>query len=59
MRKIIPYIASNFQNDRIWLRRTKMVDRRYQVMVAVDDSSSMQENNCRQVSVNSGLQEWY
>ncbi len=51
MRKIIPFIASSFQNDRIWLRRTKVVDRRYQVMVAVDDSSSMEENNCRQVSM--------
>ncbi len=51
MRRIIPFIASNYQNDRIWLRRTKLVDRRYQVMVTVDDSSSMQENNCRQVSV--------
>ena len=24
MRKIIPYIASQFQKDRIWLRRTKV-----------------------------------
>ncbi len=51
MRKLISFIASNYQNDRIWLRRTKKIDRRYQVMVAVDDSSSMKENNCRQVSV--------
>ena len=25
MRKIIPYIASQFQKDRIWLRRTKVI----------------------------------
>ncbi|XP_064402600.1 midasin-like isoform X2 [Halichondria panicea] len=53
MRRIIPFIASNYQNDRIWLRRTKLVDRRYQVMVTVDDSSSMQENNCRQMAYES------
>ena len=27
MRKIIPYIASQFQKDRIWLRRTKVLSR--------------------------------
>ena len=49
MRRIIPYIASNFQNDRIWLRRTKPSQREYQVLVAVDDSSSMHENQCKEV----------
>lgn len=49
MRRIIPYIASNFQNDRIWLRRTKPNKREYQVLVAVDDSSSMHENQCKEV----------
>ena len=49
MRRIIPYIASNFQNDRIWLRRSKPSKRVYQILIAVDDSSSMSENNCNQV----------
>lgn len=49
MRRIIPYIASNFQNDRIWLRRAKPSKREYQILIAVDDSSSMTENNCNQV----------
>ena len=49
MRRIIPYIASNFQNDRIWLRRTKPSQRIYQILIAVDDSSSMHDNNCKQV----------
>ena len=51
MRRIIPYIASYFQNDRIWLRRTKPYKRDYQVLVAVDDSASMNENECSQVGI--------
>jgi midasin (ATPase involved in ribosome maturation) len=39
MRKIIPFIASNYRKDKIWLRRTKPSKRDYFVMVAVDDSS--------------------
>ena len=50
MRRIIPYIASNFQNDRIWLRRSKPSRRDYQILLAVDDSSSMRENNSHLVS---------
>ena len=49
MRRIISYIASNFQNDRIWLRRSKPSKRVYQILIAVDDSSSMSENDCDQV----------
>lgn len=51
LRRIIPYIASNYQSDRIWLRRVKPSKREYQILVAVDDSSSMKENGCDQVSV--------
>ncbi|CAG8439572.1 5372_t:CDS:1 [Funneliformis mosseae] len=43
MKKIIPYIASDFKKDKIWLRRTKPSKRQYQVMIAVDDSKSMCE----------------
>ena len=49
MRKVIPYIASQFRKDKIWLRRTKPSKRQYQVMVAVDDSSSMADNHSKQV----------
>jgi midasin len=31
MKKIIPYIASEFRKDKIWLRRTKPNQRKYQV----------------------------
>jgi midasin len=44
MKKVIPYIASQFKKDKIWMRRTKPSKRVYQVMLAIDDSRSMQEN---------------
>ena len=50
MRKVIPYIASQFRKDKIWLRRTKPSKRQYQIMLAVDDSSSMNDNHSKQVS---------
>ncbi|CAG8520257.1 9216_t:CDS:2, partial [Racocetra fulgida] len=50
MKKIIPYIASNFKKDKIWLRRTKLSKRQYQVMIAVDDSKSMNETRSIQLA---------
>lgn len=50
MRKVIPYIASQFRKDKIWLRRTKPSKRNYQIMLAIDDSSSMVDNHSKQVS---------
>ena len=44
MRKIIPFIASDFAKDKIWLRRTKPSAREYQVLLAIDDSRSMAES---------------
>ncbi|KZO97025.1 P-loop containing nucleoside triphosphate hydrolase protein [Calocera viscosa TUFC12733] len=44
MRKIIPYIASDYTKDKIWLRRTKPSRREYQVLIALDDSRSMAES---------------
>ncbi|CDK29573.1 unnamed protein product [Kuraishia capsulata CBS 1993] len=44
MKRIIPYIASQFRKDKIWLRRTKPSKRQYQIMIAVDDSKSMAES---------------
>eukprot|EP01133_Synstelium_polycarpum_P016329 gene16329-19424_t len=41
MKKVIPYIASQFKKDKIWLRRTKPNKRQYQVMLAIDDTESM------------------
>ncbi|EJT98719.1 P-loop containing nucleoside triphosphate hydrolase protein [Dacryopinax primogenitus] len=44
MKRIIPYIASDFTKDKIWLRRTKPSRREYQVLIALDDSRSMAES---------------
>lgn len=46
MKKVIPYIASHFRKDKIWLRRTRPDTRRYQVVVAIDDSRSMAHAGC-------------
>ncbi|OBZ68834.1 Midasin [Grifola frondosa] len=45
MKKIIPYIASEFTKDKIWLRRTRPSQREYQVLIALDDSRSMAESH--------------
>lgn len=45
MKKIIPYIASNYTKDKIWLRRVKPSQREYQVLIALDDSRSMSESH--------------
>uniref|UniRef100_A0A914ZRU9 Midasin n=1 Tax=Parascaris univalens TaxID=6257 RepID=A0A914ZRU9_PARUN len=50
MRRLIAYIASDYRKDRIWLRRTKKAQRNYQILVAVDDSASMHDNNMNLVS---------
>ena len=43
LKKIIPYIASHFRRDKIWLRRTQASQRTYQVLLAIDDSASMKK----------------
>ncbi|XP_043927744.1 midasin [Protopterus annectens] len=53
MRKVIPYIASQFRKDKIWLRRTKPSKRQYQICLAVDDSSSMIDNHSKQLAFES------
>lgn len=44
-KKIIPYIASNYTKDKIWLRRVRPSQREYQVLIALDDSRSMAESH--------------
>lgn len=51
MKKIIPYIASQFRKDKIWLRRTKAAQRDYKITIAVDDSKSMDHNNSKQLTL--------
>ncbi|KAL6704852.1 AAA ATPase midasin [Coniothyrium glycines] len=44
LKRIIPYIASGYKRDKIWLRRSQPSKRSYQVMIALDDSKSMAES---------------
>ncbi|KAL8046294.1 hypothetical protein ABFX02_08G168300 [Erythranthe guttata] len=46
MKKVIPYVASQYRKDKFWLRRTRPSKRDYQVVIAVDDSRSMSEGRC-------------
>ncbi|KAK4193558.1 putative midasin [Podospora australis] len=45
IKKIIPYIASSYKRDKIWMRRAIPSKRAYQILLCVDDSSSMSDNN--------------
>ncbi|CAD7078669.1 unnamed protein product [Hermetia illucens] len=51
MRKIIPYIASQFRKDKIWLRRTKPSQRDYKITIAIDDSKSMHHNSSKRLTL--------
>jgi midasin len=44
IKRIIPYIASQYRRDKIWMRRSVPSKRSYQIMLAVDDSKSMLES---------------
>ncbi|KAI9787974.1 MAG: hypothetical protein M1835_002555 [Candelina submexicana] len=44
IKRIIPYIASQYKRDKIWMRRSVPSKRNYQIMIAVDDSKSMGES---------------
>merc|ERR1712174_163308 len=44
MKRVIGFIASGYRKDKIWLRRTKPAKRNYRVLLAVDDSESMQKS---------------
>ena len=43
MKKVISFIASHYRNDKIWLRRTMPSKRDYKILIAIDDSLSMNE----------------
>ncbi|KAK7081093.1 AAA ATPase midasin [Halocaridina rubra] len=53
MRKVIPYIASEFRKDKIWLRRTQPSKRTYQILLAVDDSESMVDVSAGSLAIES------
>ncbi|GJZ68193.1 hypothetical protein Tco_0631433 [Tanacetum coccineum] len=49
--EVISYIASYYRKYKIWLRRTRHNKRNYEVIIAIDDSSSMSENNSGSVTI--------
>ncbi|KAF8309082.1 P-loop containing nucleoside triphosphate hydrolase protein [Clavulina sp. PMI_390] len=53
MKKVIPYIASEFTKDKIWLRRTRPSKREYQILLALDDSRSMREGRAAHLAFES------
>ncbi|KMU81394.1 midasin [Coccidioides immitis RMSCC 3703] len=50
IKRIIPYIASQYKRDKIWMRRSVPSKRNYQIMLAVDDSKSMLESASGQLA---------
>ncbi|KAK5174738.1 AAA ATPase midasin [Saxophila tyrrhenica] len=50
IKRIIPYIASSYKRDKIWMRRSVPTKRSYQVMLAIDDSKSMAENSSHELA---------
>lgn len=50
IKRIIPYIASQYKRDKIWMRRSIPSKRTYQIMLAVDDSKSMLESGSGQLA---------
>ncbi|KAK3671964.1 AAA ATPase midasin [Recurvomyces mirabilis] len=50
IKRIIPYIASSYKRDKIWMRRSVPSKRSYQIMLAIDDSESMAESESKQLA---------
>ena len=53
VKRVIPYIASQYKRDKIWMRRSIPSKRNYQVMIAVDDSKSMEERGSGKLALES------
>jgi midasin len=50
IKRIIPYIASSYKRDKIWMRRSVPSKRSYQLMIALDDSKSMSEGGSQDLA---------
>lgn len=53
IRRIIPYIASGYKRDKIWMRRSIPTRRTYQILLALDDSKSMLEDRSWELALES------
>ncbi|KAM0680844.1 hypothetical protein GINT2_001118 [Glugoides intestinalis] len=45
LRKIIPYIASDYRKDKIWMKRQRSEKKEYILRIFIDNSKSMNEQN--------------
>ncbi|KAI1334176.1 hypothetical protein F5Y15DRAFT_421135 [Xylariaceae sp. FL0016] len=53
IKRIIPYIASSYKRDKIWMRRAIPTKRSYQILLCVDDSRSMGESSSGELALES------
>ncbi|EKX73409.1 ATPase family member protein [Theileria equi strain WA] len=53
IKKLMTFIASNYQRDKIWLRRTKPSKRDYCIFIAIDNSKSMANSNAGTLALKS------
>ncbi|KAI0013925.1 midasin [Xylariaceae sp. FL0662B] len=53
IKRIIPYIASSYKRDKIWMRRAIPTKRSYQILLCVDDSKSMGESSSGHLALES------
>ena len=53
IKRIIPYIASSYKRDKIWMRRAIPTKRTYQILLCVDDSQSMGESSSGNLAMES------
>ncbi|KAL7627174.1 AAA ATPase midasin [Parahypoxylon ruwenzoriense] len=53
IKRIIPYIASSYKRDKIWMRRAIPTKRSYQILLCVDDSKSMGECSAGKLALES------
>ncbi|RYP12079.1 hypothetical protein DL765_007494 [Monosporascus sp. GIB2] len=53
IKRIIPYIASSYKRDKIWMRRTIPTKRSYQILLCVDDSRSMGDSSSGDLALES------
>ena len=51
IKRIIPYVASQYKRDKIWMRRSVPSKRNYQIMIAVDDSKSMMDGGAQALAL--------
>ena len=51
MRKVLAWIASDYRKDKLWLRRSRPSHRDYRVVICLDNTASMRNNNVGELSL--------